>query len=99
MMVAGNVSRRGRGRGGSSALRLSVWILFGGIVLNPLASWGDASRPPEDARDILKSGTVELGIAAGSWQTVDIGNHPLPTIVAPSQELPRYLDCLTGFCG
>jgi len=72
-------TRIGRGRGGWGALHLFGWILFSGIFLNPLASWGDASRPPEYARDILKSGTVELGIGAGIWQAVDIGNHPPST--------------------
>jgi lipid A 3-O-deacylase len=72
-------SRRWRGHGGSRVLHLTVWILFGGIIFNPFAAWGDAPRPPEDARDFLKSGTVELGIAAGIWQAVDIGNHPPST--------------------
>ena len=82
-------TRTWRGRGGSLAFHLTAWILFVGIVLHPLASWGDAPRPPEDARDILKSGTIELGIRAGIWQAVDIGNHPPSTDLRAVFVLPK----------
>lgn len=63
------------GRGFSNCLNRTVSVLVCGILLNPLSSWGEAASPPDDAREILKSGTIELGIAGGFWQAVKFANH------------------------
>ena len=57
-----------------SRKRLCIFIalLLCGLV-DPLGSWGDSTAVP-DARDILKWGTVEAGIAAGYWQAVKFAN-------------------------
>ena len=68
-----------RGRGFRIGLSLTACGLLCGIFLNPLASWGESTSPPKDAREILKSGTVELGIAGGFWQAIDFVNTPPST--------------------
>ncbi len=62
-------------RGCWNYLVRTVCVLVCGILLNPLASWGASSSAPDDAREVLKSGTVELGIAGGFWQGIKFLNH------------------------
>jgi len=66
---------------------VSVFICV--ISLNPLASWGGSTSPPSDAREILKSGTVELGIAGGFWQGVEFLNHAPSTDRSAVFVLPK----------
>jgi hypothetical protein len=63
------------GRGCWNYLVRTVYVLVCGILLNPLAAWGASSSAPEDAREVLKSGTVEFGIAGGFWQGIKFLNH------------------------
>jgi hypothetical protein len=51
-------------------------ILVWAIPLYPQSSWGESTSLPPDAREILKSGTVELGLSGGYWQAVDFVSHP-----------------------
>jgi hypothetical protein len=60
------------------------------IFLTPHSSWGESTPPPDDAREILKSGTVELGIAGGFWQAVEFVNHPPSTDRSAVFVLPKF---------
>lgn len=66
-----------------------VFLLVFGILLAPTRSWADSDPPPDDARDVLKLKTIELGLAAGYWQAVDIGNHPPSTDRSAVFVLPK----------
>lgn len=78
------------GRGFWNCLIRTVSVLVCGMLLNPLFSWGELTSPPGDAREILKSGTVELGIAGGFWQAVEFVNHPPSTDRSAVFVLPKF---------
>lgn len=64
-------------RGCWNYLVRTVCVCVCGLLLNPLASGGASSRAPDDAQEVLKSGTVELGLAGGFWQgTKFLNNAP-----------------------
>jgi lipid A 3-O-deacylase len=65
-------------RGLRTCLTLTVSVLFCGF-LNPAWIGAEPLSPPDSAREILKPGTVELGIAGGFWQAVDFVNNPPST--------------------
>lgn len=77
------------GRGVWNCLTPYVSVLLCGIFLNPLSSWGESTRPPDEAREILKAGTVELGIVGGFWQAVEFVNHPPSTDRSAVFVLPK----------
>ena len=85
-----------RGRGFRNCLIRTVSLLACGMLFNPLSLWGGefTSRPP-DAREILKSGTVELGIVGGFWQGVEFLNHAPSTNRSAAIVLPRIGMILT----
>jgi hypothetical protein len=59
--------------GSRKRLRICAGLLLCGLV-NPLGSWGESTAVP-DAREFLKPGTREVGIAVGFWQAVKFANH------------------------
>ena len=77
------------GRSVWNCLTPYVSVLVCGILLTPLASWGESTSPPDDAREILHAGTVELGIAGGYWQAMGFVNHPPSTDRSAVFVLPK----------
>lgn len=76
------------GRGFWNCLCLTVSMLVC-TILNPLSLWAESTSPPDYAREILKSGTVELGLAGGFWQAVDFVNNPPSTDRSAVFVLPK----------
>jgi hypothetical protein len=63
------------------ALWIACWILVGIAMQSPTASWGESNAPVPDARELVKRGTMEVGIDAGYWQAI--------TVIGPAQSANR----------
>lgn len=83
------IKAKSSGPGIRNCLRSTVKLFFGMLFLTPFSSWAGSTTLPGDARDLLKSGTVELGLAAGFGQAVEFVNHPPSTDRSAVFVLPK----------
>jgi hypothetical protein len=49
-----------------------VRVLFGTFILSPDSSHGETGSPAFQARDVVKPGTVEVGVLTGYHQALDV---------------------------
>lgn len=65
-----------KSRSGHTRFAWAPAVLLLGLLQIPTVGWSASSPQPDNARQVLTRGTVELGVSTGYWQGVKILGSP-----------------------